>query len=123
MLCIQHTGSSTEWSTATFPISWNENKPCPRQALVFTFLQCKSFKNCGRRRNCSSRAEIAPHEQILHLPQCFLFGELFAIFIKFQTIVCKPFHFRGVQNLSYGKGLNKIIKHSLCFRYTFILKA
>ena len=64
MLCIQHTGSSTDWSTATFPISWNENKPCPRQALVFT--SASLLKTVGE-------GEIAPHEQKLLLTSKFFF--------------------------------------------------
>ena len=33
------------------------------------------------------------------------FGELSAIFIKFEVVVCKLFHFGRVWNLSFGKGL------------------
>ena len=42
-------------------------------------------------------------------------GGLPAIFIRFEIVVCKPFQFGRVQNLSFGKGLindicRKIIK-------------
>ena len=35
-------------------------------------------------------------------------GELSAIFIKLEIVVCKLFQFGRVQNLSFGKGLNPI---------------
>ena len=37
----------------------------------------------------------------------YLFGELPAIFIKFEIDVCKLFQFERVQNLSFGKGLKE----------------
>ena len=40
-------------------------KPFPKQALVFTCLQYKSFENAVGKR------EIAYNEQFLLLPQCF----------------------------------------------------
>ena len=36
-----------------------------------------------------------------------LFLELSAIFIKFEVVVCKLIKFGRVQNLSFGKGLNR----------------
>ena len=35
----------------------------------------------------------------------YLFGELSAIFVKFDIVVCKHFLFGRVSNLSFGKGL------------------
>ena len=34
--------------------------------------------------------------------------ELSDIFIKFEIVICKLFHFGRVQNLSFGKGLRKV---------------
>ena len=44
----------------------------------------------------------------------YLFEELYAIFIKVKIVVCKPFQFGRVWNLSFGKGLtsNKILDWS-----------
>ena len=39
---------------------------CPKQALVFTCLQDKSFENTA------GKGEIARNEQFLLFPQCFL---------------------------------------------------
>ena len=41
-------------------------QPFPKQALVFTCLQCKSFENTA------GKGEIARNEQYLLFPQCFL---------------------------------------------------
>ena len=41
-------------------------KPFPKQALVFTCLQCKSFENTV------GKGEIAQNKQFLLFPQCFL---------------------------------------------------
>ena len=41
-------------------------EPFPKQALVFTCLQYKSFENTAGKR------EIAHNEQFLFFPQCFL---------------------------------------------------
>ena len=47
------------------------------------------------------------NKQFLPFPQCFLpFWITFAIFIKFEIVVCKVFEFGIVYNLSFGKGLN-----------------
>ena len=40
--------------------------PFPKQALVFTCLQCKSFENTA------GKGEIACYEQFLLFPQSFL---------------------------------------------------
>ena len=37
------------------------------------------------------------------------FGKLFAIFIKFEIVVCKLFQYGSASNLSFGKGLNRSI--------------
>ena len=42
------------------------SKPFPKQALVFTYLQYKSFENT------EGKGEIAHNEQFLLFPQCFL---------------------------------------------------
>ena len=44
----------------------NRIQPFSKQALVFTFLQYKSFENTMR------KGEIAHNEQFLLFPQCFL---------------------------------------------------
>ena len=38
----------------------------------------------------------------------YLFGELSAIFINFEIVVCKLFQFGTVLNFSFGKGLNAV---------------
>ena len=38
----------------------------------------------------------------------YLSGELSAIFVKFRIVVCRRFEFGGVQNQSFGKGLNVV---------------
>ena len=40
----------------------------------------------------------------------YQFGELPAIFIKFEIVICKLFQFGRVQNLVFGKGLIDCIK-------------
>ena len=67
----------------------------PKQALVFKFLQLKSFENTIGKR------EIACHEQFFIFPQCFhrdlyLFGKLSVIYSKFDIVVCKLFEFGRV---------------------------
>ena len=47
-------------------INFEDDLPFPKQALVFTCLQCKSFKNTV------GKGEIARNEQFLLFPQCFL---------------------------------------------------
>ena len=65
--------------------------PVPKQALVFTCLQYKSFENTV------GKGEAARSEQFILLPRCFLpFWKSFAIFIKFKIVVCKLFLFGRV---------------------------
>ena len=45
---------------------YDSSKPFPKQALVFTCLQCESFENTV------GKGEIARNEQFLLFPQCFL---------------------------------------------------
>ena len=42
----------------------------------------------------------------------YLFGEFFAISIKFEIVVCKLSQFGRVQNLSFGKGLIRVFYYS-----------
>ena len=66
-------------------------KPFPKQVLVFTCPQCKSFENTV------GKGEIARNEQFLFLPQCFLpFWRTFHHFYKIQIIVWKLFQFGRV---------------------------
>ena len=51
------------------------------------------------------------------------FGRLSAIFIKFKVVVCKFFQFRGVQNLSFEKGLRVKCKKDGKFSFFQILMA
>ena len=63
----------------------------PKQALLFACPQYKSFKNTV------AKGEIARNEQFLLFSQCFyLFGQLSAIFIKFEIVVCKVFRVGSV---------------------------
>ena len=64
--------------------------PISKQAMTFTCLQCKSFENShgGKRRNCSSRA-ISSFSHSVSYP----FGDLYAVFIKFEIVVYKLFEF------------------------------
>ena len=55
-------------------------------------------KHCGKRRNASN-------EQFLLFPHCFLpFGEVSAIFIKFENVVCKLFQLKSLKSIVLGKG-------------------
>ena len=67
------------WSTqkVTFSVY-----PFPKQALVLTCLQYKSFENTV------GKGEIAR----VFYPS----GEIFIIFIEFETVVCKLFEFGRV---------------------------
>ena len=60
----------------------------PKQALFFTCMQYKSFENTV------GKEEIALNE--LSHGVFYPFSELSAIFIKFEIVVCKLFHFRRV---------------------------
>ena len=67
-------------------------QPFPKQALLFTCLQYKSFENCV------GKGEIAHNEQFLLFPQCFFYPleELSSILIKFEIVACKVFQFERV---------------------------
>ena len=63
-----------------------EVNPFPKQALIFTCLQCMSFENTV------GKSEIARNEQFFLSHSVFYpFGELSAIFIKVEIVVCKLF--------------------------------
>ena len=73
----------------------------PRQALVCTCLQYKSFENNV------GKEEIARNEQFLLFPQCFLtHSERFLPFSSNLKLSSANFQFGPVQNLSFGKGLS-----------------
>ena len=56
----------------------NVFQPFPKQALVFTCLQCKAFENTV------GKGEIARYEQFILFPQCFLPPRM--IFCHFHQI-------------------------------------
>ena len=57
----------TLWKKLKFlKMSVVKSLPFPKQALVFTCLQYKSFENTV------GKGEIACNKQFLHFPQCFL---------------------------------------------------
>ena len=67
--------------------------------LVFTCLQDKSFENTvGKRRNCTNTEFLIFHNVF------YSFGELSAVFIKFEIVLCKLFQFRRAKNLPFGRG-------------------
>ena len=61
--------------------------PFPKQALVFTCLQYKSLKSTA------GKGEIARNDQFLLFPVFSSHLENFVIFIKFEILVYKHFHF------------------------------
>ena len=66
---------------------------------LVTCLPYKLFENTV------GKGEIAGNEQFLLFPSVFyLFGKLYANFIKLQIVICKLFLFGRVQNLLFGKG-------------------
>ena len=68
--------------------------PFLKQAQDFACLQYKSFENTVR------KGEIARNEQFILLPQFFYpFGELSAIFIKFEIDFWRSFAFGPVHNI------------------------
>ena len=79
----------------------NRTQPFPKQALLFTCLQYKSFENTV------GKGEIARDEQFLLFQHCFLpvNEELSAGFFKFEIVICKLFQFGRVKILSLGKVL------------------
>ena len=66
--------------------SHGNSLPLPKQALVFMCLQYKSFKNTA------GKGEIARNFYTVF----YSFGELSAIFIKFEIVICELFRFGGV---------------------------
>ena len=61
-------------------------QPFPKQALVYTCLQYKTFENTVE------KGEIARNEQFLLSTSVFNpSGELWPIFIKFRVVVFKVF--------------------------------
>ena len=71
-------------------------EPFPIQALVFTCLQYKSFENTV------GKGDIAPNEQFLLYPQCFL--HVWRTVCHFHQIwYCH--HYGRVKNLLFGEGL------------------
>ena len=76
-----------------------------KQALVFTCLQYKSFENTV------GKGEIAHNEQFLLFHSVFyLFGELSAIFIKFEISSAKSFSLKESKICHFWKGLNLSMK-------------
>ena len=63
----------------------------PKLALVFMCLQWKSFENTV------GKGEIACNKQFLLFPQCVIPNwRISAIFIKFETVICRLFQFGRV---------------------------
>ena len=67
----------------------------PKQAMVFTYLQYKSFENT------MGKGEIARNEQFLLFS---LYGVFSAIFIKFEAVVCNSFILKEFKICCLGKG-------------------
>ena len=88
------------------PLLWynNPSKPLPKQALVFTCLQNKSFENTVR------KGEIARNKQFVLFPQCFL--PIWKMFYHFH-----PVWNSHLQTLSVWKRLKfSILKTTCCNR-------
>ena len=64
--CVQHYQITKSWTYSFLKPSKMTYLPFPKQALVFTCLQYKSFENTV------GKGEIARNEQFLLFPQCFL---------------------------------------------------
>ena len=80
---------------------WSTELTLSQTSLGFYVSAVQVFrKQCGKSRNCSYRA-ISPFPSVF-----YRFGELSAIFIKFEIVVCKLFEIGRVQNLSFGKALS-----------------
>ena len=79
----------------------------PKQALVFTCLQSKSFENTV------GKGEIARDEQfLLSLGVFYLFGEDSAIFIEFEIVV--------MQTLSIWKSLKFVVWEKVKTKFLFL---
>ena len=71
--------------TTISSLSYRDFNPFPKKALVFSVCRTILFgKRYGKRRNCSWRA-ISPLSHSVLYPN----GELSAIFIEFEIVVCK----------------------------------
>ena len=65
--------------------------PYPEQALVFTCWQYKSLKTLWEKDKLFDTSYFSFFHSVF-----YLFGELSAIFIKFEIVVCKLFQFGRV---------------------------
>ena len=86
--------------------------PFPRQALVFTCPHYKSFKIPWERENLLVTSSFFFSHNVF-----YPFEELSAIFIKFRIVVCKPFQFGRVKNLSFGKGSRILGEYGTCISH------
>ena len=75
-----------------YPLRLRKLKRASFKLTLFSFrAELKSFENTV------GKEEIAHNEQFLLFPQCFKpFGELSAIFIRFEIVICKLFAFGRV---------------------------
>ena len=81
-----HYSSCFKWYVCT-----NHSESFPKQALVVTCLQYKSFENTVQKGKIARKRAISPFPSLFNL-----FGELSSIFIKFKIDFCKLFHFERV---------------------------
>ena len=107
-------------------------QPFPKQTLVFTCLHYKSFENTvGKGEIVRDEQFLLFPEFSTHLENFlpflsnlklssansfsffsfshsvfYPFGELSAICVKLEIVICKLFQFGSVKYLSFGKGLN-----------------
>ena len=68
-----------------------ENKRFPKQELIFTCLQYKSFKKMWEKEKLLVTSNFSFSNSVFNP-----FRELSAIFIKFEIVVCHPFEFWSV---------------------------
>ena len=71
----------------------------------FICLQYMSFENDVGKRSLLITSNFS-FSHVVFNP----FGELFAIFINFEIVVCQHFQIGSIKNLSFGKGLTEMIK-------------
>ena len=73
--------------------------PFPKQALVFTCLQYKSFENTV------GKGEIARNEQFLLFPHVFSthLKKFLPFLIKFEIVVCKLFQYGSLELLVWER--------------------
>ena len=80
-------------------MSVKSNQPFPKQALAHTCLQNKSFENT------TGKGEIARNKQFLFFSLGFYpFGELSAISIKSEIVICKIFSLKESKICCLEKG-------------------